>query len=243
MRVAAVPCLTRNTECTPPSRRCPTDSSTPGGCVTASAASAARRRRRPPAGAHGPLRGDHGRWRCCPAPNSAPNPAPNPNPNPYPYPDPDPNQNPNPDQVALLSLPHAREEREGKSCRNRAEAEAVVRLVLDLLRAVVAVGPRGGGKGKGVPHEIGVITPYKAQARLLPSLRSILTVAILTRSCTRCGSTHCGPTYHGRRGYCSPCSQRRTAPPRARVWTVTRTRPSRRRCASRCARSRWARRP
>ena len=86
--------------------------------------------------------------------------------------------------MALLSLPHACEEKDGKSYRNRTEAEAVVRLVVDLLRAVLAVSPRGGGgskgKGKGLPHEIGVITPYKAQARLLPSLPSILTVAILT---------------------------------------------------------------
>ena len=62
----------------------------------------------------------------------------------------------------------------------------MVRLVVDLLRAVLAVGPRGGGggggskgKGKGMPHEIGVITPYKAQAWLLPSLPSLLTVAVL----------------------------------------------------------------
>merc|ERR1740139_1938841 len=70
--------------------------------------------------------------------------------------------------VALLSMPHAREEKEGKSYRNRAEAEAVVRLVVDLLRAVVAVSARSGsdGKGAGAPHEIGVITPYKAQGRL-----------------------------------------------------------------------------
>ena len=70
----------------------------------------------------------------------------------------------------------------------------MVRLVVDQLRAVLAVGPRGGSggggggggssKGKGVPHEIGVITPYKAQARLLPSLPPILTVATLVWLCS-----------------------------------------------------------
>jgi superfamily I DNA and/or RNA helicase len=70
--------------------------------------------------------------------------------------------------VTLLALPHGREEKEGKSIRNLAEAELVVRLIVDLLRG--GGGGGGGGGGISVAREIGVIAPYKAQVRLILAL-------------------------------------------------------------------------
>jgi superfamily I DNA and/or RNA helicase len=61
---------------------------------------------------------------------------------------------PRPDwPVAFVPVPHGREESEGSSKSNRAEAEAVAAAVAGLLAAGVP------------PAAVGVITPYAAQVR------------------------------------------------------------------------------
>ena len=70
---------------------------------------------------------------------------------------------PRPDwPVAFVPVPHGREETEGSSKSNRAEAEAVAAAVSAFLAAGVE------------PATLGVITPYAAQARPPPPPPSLL---------------------------------------------------------------------